>query len=169
LDHLEIASTLQSDVLLVMLISTFMVAGGIALGWWLYGQKPVETAAQPDVLERLPLGVFAWLREKFYIDQLYEATVVRLTAKCALGCYWLDRIVFASLVQLVAYLVLGLSWLNRLVDEFIVNLGFDKGCNSLRFSARILSFWQNGQVQRYLRVLGLALAIFALIFIWGCE
>ena len=64
---------------------------------------------------------------------------------------------------------MGLSWINRLLDEFVVNLGFDKGCGGLRDSANLLSHFQNGQVQRYLRVLGLALAVFALIFIWGCK
>ena len=67
----------------------------------------------------------------------------------------------------VSYLVLALSWLNRFFDEFVVNPGFDQGCDSMRFSARLLSIWQNGQVQRYLRVIALALVVFAVIFIWG--
>jgi hypothetical protein len=38
----------------------------------------------------------------------------------------------------------------------------------LRLGARLLSLWQNGQVQRYLRVLGLALTLLGVIFLWGC-
>ena len=82
---------------------------------------------------------------------------------------WVDRFVFDGAVKTVFWLALGLAWLNRLIDEFIVNLGFDRGCGSLRFSGRLLSLWQNGQVQRYLRVIGLAVAVFALIFIGGCR
>lgn len=169
LAHLEIARTIPSDVLLIMLLSTVIVAAGVGLAWWLYGRKPVETAEQPDALERMQPSIFSLLRARFYIDELYDATVVRLNGQCARACHWVDSVVLDGLVQLVSYLVLGLSWLNRLVDEFIVNLGFDKGCNALRISARILSFLQNGQVQRYLRVIGLALVVFALIFIWGCR
>jgi NADH-quinone oxidoreductase subunit L len=69
----------------------------------------------------------------------------------------------------VSLLALGLSWLDRLFDEFVVNPGFDRGCGSLRRSGRLLSVWQNGQVQRYLRVIGLAVAVLALAFIWGCR
>jgi len=50
-----------------------------------------------------------------------------------------------------------------------VNPGFDQGCGGLRRGARLISLWQNGQVQRYLRVIGLALTIGALLFIWGCK
>ena len=93
----------------------------------------------------------------------------RLPMGCARACQWLDRFVWDGLVQAVSYLVVGLSWLNRFLDELVVNLGFDKGCGSLRTSGKILSRLQNGQVQRYLRVIGLALVISALIFIWGCR
>ena len=169
LSHLEITGTIPTAALLVMLTSIFIVTAGIAFGWWLYGRRPVESAEQPDALEQLQPDIFSVLRRKFYFDEIYEATVVKLTAGLARATRWLDQFVWDGLVQLVACFVFGLSWLNRLIDEFIVNLGFDKGCSWLRISARLLSFWQNGQVQRYLRVIGLALTIFALIFIWGCR
>ena len=67
----------------------------------------------------------------------------------------------------VAYLVLALSWLSRLFDEFVVNFGFDQGCGGLRLGARVLGLWQNGQVQRYLKVIALALAALAVLFLWS--
>jgi NADH-quinone oxidoreductase subunit L len=113
--------------------------------------------------------MFALLREKFFVDELYALSVVRFNAWCARAAQWLDNWVWGGLVTAVSFLVLALSWLNRLVDEFVVNLGFDKGCGSLRLSGRLLSVWQNGQVQRYLRVIALALTAFTLIFLWGCK
>jgi NADH-quinone oxidoreductase subunit L len=92
-----------------------------------------------------------------------------LTAVSARVSAWLDDVVWGGLVQAVSLLTVWLSWLNRLIDEFVVNFGFDKGCGSLRNSGGFLSRFQNGQVQRYMRVIGLALAILALIFIWGCK
>ena len=169
LSHLEVTGNIPGAALLVMAMSISIVAAGIGLAWWLYGRRPVESAEQPDALGLLQPDIFSVLRRKFYVDEIYEATVVKLNASLARASRWLDQIVLEGLVQTVSYLVFGLSWLNRLIDEFVVNLGFDKGCNSLRISARLLSFWQNGQVQRYLRVMALALTIFALIFIWGCR
>jgi hypothetical protein len=54
-----------------------------------------------------------------------------------------------------------------LIDEFVVNLGFDKGCGGFRLGARALAFWQNGQVQRYLRFIGLAAAALVAVLLWG--
>jgi len=62
-----------------------------------------------------------------------------------------------------------LASLNRLIDEFVINLGFDDGCFSLRESGKWLSLVQNGQVQRYLRLIALALALLAFLFIWGLR
>ena len=50
-----------------------------------------------------------------------------------------------------------------------MNLGFDKGCGSVRWTARFISFFQNGQVQRYLRALGFGVALLVILFIWGCR
>src|SRR5206468_3481738 len=142
---------------------------GIGLGWRLYGRQPTTRADEPDALEKMRSDVFAMLRNKFYVDELYDISVVRFNACCARVSRWLDDVVWNGAVITVSYVVLGLSWLNRMLDEFVVNLGFDKGCGSLRSGAWLLSRWQNGQVQRYLRVIALALIAFALIFIWGCR
>lgn len=163
------ATPLHGSIAAVMLLSLVVVAGGVGLGWRLYGRTPPAKAEAPDPLEQLEPDVFGLLRAKYFVDELYDATVVRLTWLSARASDWLDRFVWNGLVRAVAYLVLGLSWLDRLVDEFVVNLGFDKGCGSLRTGGRLLSLWQNGQVQRYLRALGLGLAILVLIFIWGCR
>jgi len=169
LAHLEVSGSIPGDVISTMLLSSCIVAAGIFVAWWLYAARPMEKGEEGDALEKLQPHVFSILHDKFLIDELYEVTVVRFNATCARVSDWLDEFVWGGLVQAVSYLTLGLSWLNRFVDEFVVNLGFDKGCGSLRGSGRMLSLFQNGQVQRYLRVLGLALTLLALLFIWGCK
>jgi NADH-quinone oxidoreductase subunit L len=161
--------SVEVSVVLTMLLSTFIVATGIGLGWWLYGRRPIASAEEPDALERLRPDWFAVLRDKFYIDELYEISAVRWNAAWARFSDWLDRTVWDGAVRAVARVAVGLSWLNRLIDEFVVNRGFDQGCGGLRHGARLLSLWQNGQVQRYLRVIGLALVVLAVVFIWGCK
>ncbi|MHB8519272.1 MAG: NADH-quinone oxidoreductase subunit L [Limisphaerales bacterium] len=158
----------QSDVLLLMLVSAVVVLGGIGLGWAWYGRKPAETADAVDVLERKQPGLFSLLQNKFYVDEFYEATVIRLNAAWAAVCDWLDRWIWDGAVQLASYLVLGLSWLNRLFDEYVINLGFDEGCSRVSRGGRFLSLLQNGRVQNYLRVIGLALTAFLLLLTWGC-
>ena len=153
----------------VMLVSAVISVGGIWLGWNFYSKRGPKTADELDPLETLQPDVFATLRGKFFIDELYEMSVIAWNAACARGSRWLDDVVWDGAVRLVSLVTVIFSWANRLIDEFVVNLGFDKGCDGFRSGAQLLSFWQNGQVQRYLRVIALGLTIGALFFIWGCK
>jgi hypothetical protein len=85
-----------------------------------------------------------------------------MTKTCAWAADWLDRWVWDGLVRLTVGLVTALSWISRLIDEFVINLGFDGGCGSLREGGSWLARFQNGQVHRYLRVIGVGLAVLAL-------
>ncbi len=161
--------SIKASTLLVMFVSAVIALGGIGLGWRLYSRRGPRTAGESDPLERLLPDTFAVLRGKFFIDELYEISVLRWNAACARACRWMDEVLWDGVVRSVSMCMLGLSWVNRLFDEFVVNLGFDQGCGALRRGAGLISLWQNGQVQRYLRVIGLALALLGVIFIWGCK
>jgi NADH-quinone oxidoreductase subunit L len=166
--HTPHVARIRIDIVGIMLLSTALVGVGVTLGWWFYGPRRISTG-QPDALETLQPDFFAVLSRKFFIDEAYDKTVVRFNAGLSRASTWFDRFIWGGLVAMVSYLMLGIAWLNRFFDEYVVNLGFDKGCGSVRGTGRWLSFFQNGQVQRYLRVIGLALAVFAVILIWGCR
>jgi NADH-quinone oxidoreductase subunit L len=139
------------------------------LGWWLYGRKPIESSEQMDVLERLRPDIFVLLQNKFYVDEFYEYTIIRFNAWWADFCDALDYWVWNGAVLAVSYVVIGLSWVSRVTDEYVVNLGFDEGCRGTNRSGRLLSHLQNGRVQDYLRVIGVALAALGLFLLWGCA
>jgi NADH-quinone oxidoreductase subunit L len=159
----------RSDVLLTMALSTLAVGAGLWLGWKLYGARTIKDAAALDPLERLHPGPFAVLREKFYVDEFYEATVLRASVWWAWVCDWFDRSIWSGVIQAVSYVVLGLAWASRLFDEYVVNLGFDQGCAKLREGGGFLSRLQTGQIQSYLRVIGISTALLVLLLIWGCR
>jgi NADH-quinone oxidoreductase subunit L len=150
-----------------MLLSTLIVAAGFGLGWWLYGRRPLSSADQPDTLERLQPGLFALLRGRFFVDEFYDATVVRANALLAKASDLLDRWVWGGLVRAFSWLAAVLAWLSRLIDEYVVNTGFDAGCRRLWNGGRFFSVFQNGQVQRYLCVIGAAVAALVLWMTWG--
>jgi NADH-quinone oxidoreductase subunit L len=156
-------------VLKLMLVSSLIVLSGLGLGWWFYGRKPVTDAEEADPLERLRPDIFGVLRDKFYVDEVYEATVIAFNAWWSRGCDWLDRRVWNGGVQLVSWTVFVVSWLNRLCDEYVVNGGFDRVCGRLVRGGGWFSRLQAGRVQDYLRVIGVALAAIVLLLIWGCQ
>jgi NADH-quinone oxidoreductase subunit L len=154
-----------------MAISTLIALTGIGLGYWLYGrgQIPSEANASLDVLERIRPDIFALLKHKYFIDEIYEASIVRFNAWFARACDWLDEWLWNGVVSLVSYVILGLSWVNRFFDEYVVNLGFEEACRRLTRSGGLLSRLQNGRVQNYLRAIGVGLTILVLVLIWGCH
>jgi NADH-quinone oxidoreductase subunit L len=157
----------ESGTLGLMLASAVIVFAGLGLGWWLYGKRPRKTAEEPDVLQGTQPAVFALLENKYFVDEIYEATIIRFNAWAAQVCDFLDRWIWDGAVLLVSYVTLGLSWLYRFTDEFVVDLGFDTGCETLREGGDELSSWHSGRVQTYLRVIGVALVVLVLFLVWG--
>jgi NADH-quinone oxidoreductase subunit L len=157
----------ENGVVPVMLSSTIIFFIGLGIGWWFYGRKPIESAEAPDALEHLQPQIFNALRNGFFVDKLYEATIIRFNGSCARFCDWLDRWVWGGAVRLVAYLVVSLSGLNRSVDSSVVNAGFDQGCRNVARGGQLLSRLQSGRTQSYLRIVGIAFAALVLFLIWG--
>ncbi|MCL4785258.1 MAG: NADH-quinone oxidoreductase subunit L [Verrucomicrobia bacterium] len=161
------AEGFTAGVVKLMVISALIVFAGLGLGWWLYGRKPRRNADEPDVLEKLPLGMHTWFARKYGIDELYELTVIRFNAWSAKACAFLDQWIWGGAVTLVSYLMLGFSWVSRAFDEFVINLGFDQSCGGVTRGGRMMSRFQDGRVQNYLRILGVGLVALVLFLIWG--
>jgi NADH-quinone oxidoreductase subunit L len=155
------------EVVQIMMVSGLVVLLGGGLGAGLYGYVQRKRADEPDVLEKLPLGIHTWLAKKYGIDELYELTVIRFNAWAAKACAFLDEWIWGGVVTLVSYVMLGLSWASRAFDEFVINLGFDQGCERVSKGGSLLSRLQDGHVQNYLRVIGVALVVLVLFLIWG--
>jgi hypothetical protein len=95
--------------------------------------------------------------------------VLRLNAAFAACADWLDRVIWAGAVNAVSGLTVVCAQINRALDEFGVNAGFDFGCEGLRGTGSLLSWMQNGRVQRYLRIVGLAFSLLVLALLGGCA
>jgi NADH-quinone oxidoreductase subunit L len=151
----------------LMVASAAIVFTGLGLGWFLYGKRQRKTASEKDVLEAAQPFIYKLLENKYFIDEIYEATVIRFNAFAAWLCDFADQWIFGGAVLLVKYITVGLAWLYRLTDEYFVNLGFDTGCEALRESGGGLSKLHTGRVQTYLRVIGVALVALIIFLIWG--
>jgi NADH-quinone oxidoreductase subunit L len=152
----------------LMVTSSVIVLVGLGLGWLIYGNKTVEADA-PDAVERALPPVWAVLRDKFYVDELYGATVIAFYNWWAKVADWFDRRVWGGIVAGVALLFRGWAQLNRLIDVNWVDGGFDKGCEELSNSGGLLARVQNGRVQTYLRLLALAVVVLTAILIWSSR
>jgi NADH-quinone oxidoreductase subunit L len=151
----------------LMLASSLLVFAGLGLGWWMYGRRPIKHAAEPDALEQWQPAIFHALRRGLYVDQLYAVTIQRLAWLAASGANWLERWLWAGMPFALSALIKGLGWIDFSLDRWVVNKGFDEGCNSVAGSGRLLSRLQDGSIQNYLRLVGAALAVLAVLLLLG--
>jgi NADH-quinone oxidoreductase subunit L len=165
---LEMAKFGEPEFWHLLGISTVIVAVGIGLGWWLYGNKSPR-AEEPDALEKAVPTVWGWLRDRLYVDELYGATVIAFYGWWARVADWLDRRVWGGIVAGVALLFRGWAQLNRFLDTNVVDGSFDKGCEELATGGGLMACVQSGRVQNYLRLLAVAVVILAAILIWSSR
>jgi NADH-quinone oxidoreductase subunit L len=163
---LDFARLAETGLLPLMATSSLIVVAGIALGWLLYGRKPMTQPADPDPLETLAPPIFHALQERLYIDDLYEATIIRAARWAAHLSAWLDRAVWHGAVNAIRILATWLGQIDASIEAHAVNAGFDGACAGVSQSGRLLSRLQNGQVQSYLRVLAAALFLLAAVLLW---
>jgi NADH-quinone oxidoreductase subunit L len=164
----EVETGFNASVVKLMLLSTGIVFLGLFLGWLIYGRRTLHPE-RPDILKRLRPDLYSLIENKFYVDEIYEATVIRFNAWFARLCNAIDFWVWNGAVQLLVVLTVALSWTSRFCDELIVNLGFDESCKGLSRGGKFMSRLQDGRIQNYLRVIGIALTALTLLLIWGCR
>ncbi len=156
----------EAGMLPLMLLSSLIVLAGLALGWWFYGRKPITRATDPDPLEHIARPIFRALQNRFYVDELYEWTIIPAARRSAVFSAWLDRWIWNGAVQAVQFLVTGLGIVDASLDKHAVNAGFDEGCRAVGEGGHLFSRFQDGRVQNYLRVIAAALVVLAALLLW---
>jgi NADH-quinone oxidoreductase subunit L len=135
---------------LPMLLSMIIALTGLTLGWWVYrGVK----AGQPDPLAR-PLGTFyAWMKNKFYFDELYDRLFVRPAYWLAdtFTNKWMDRGVIDGILHTISRAAYALGGVFRNYFDLPVVNGFGdmmgEGTKSFGHKFRAV---QTGKVQQYM-------------------
>jgi NADH-quinone oxidoreductase subunit L len=164
---LDFAQLAENGLIPLMLASSLLVFAGLGLGWWIYGRKPIRRAANADALELLQPSLFHALHKGLFIDQLYEVTILRLVWWMAVAANWLDRWVWSGIPLAVSALTKSLGWVDFSLDRWVVNKGFDEGCNGVADGGRLLARLQDGRIQNYLRLLAAAVAALAFYLLLG--
>lgn len=103
--------------LALMALSVLVAVGAIALARHLYVRRPEQA-------ERLAAG-FAGahrvLTNKYYVDELYDATAVRGTMSGARGLWAVDRNVVDGAVNGTGWTTRAAAWVSHVVDKYVVD------------------------------------------------
>jgi NADH-quinone oxidoreductase subunit L len=148
------------------LIASLVVAlGGLLLGWWVYrGYRQ----GQPDPAESALGPIYTLLRNKYYVDEFYEAAFVR-------PAYWLseafvssfvDRGVIDGTLHFIGRTALRLGDIFRnYIDAPVVNGAGDLVGESVKRFGRSFRVIQTGKVQQYLLVLMAVVVVLGVVLL----
>jgi NADH-quinone oxidoreductase subunit L len=153
----DIAKLIQPMVF----VSLALVAAGIGLSILIYRRSGVT-----DAFQRMQPGVFGFLENKMWIDEIYGHTVIALSRGAALASSWLDRFFWDGLVRGVGGLGKSLGILSSGVDERGINAGVDETAISARSAGVVLGKLHLGQVQLYLGAIAVAAVALILFYAW---
>jgi len=154
LAHIEHAAHIRA-----MMISVLIVAFSITMAWLTYLKRRISAE---KVAAALP-GTHRFLFNKWYFDELYQATFIAFTMWVARACAWFDRVVIDGLVDGAASVTIKKSWLVGRFDNVVVD-GAVNGAGWLaRTSGAGLRLLQGGDIQSYLVK---ALVGVVLVLIW---
>lgn len=151
--------------LLVAGVSTLAALGGIAAGWTFYAGA-FRKASDTDPLDARAPGVFRLLNEKYRVDELYQASVVRLTALIALAWAALDKYVIDWIVDGVGRLTLFLGRMSFIVDDTLLNDGPDALAGGTVASGKQTRRLQTGKAQDYVGYVFGGAVVLALVYLY---
>jgi NADH-quinone oxidoreductase subunit L len=144
----------------LMLFSVLVGATGIFVAWRFYVKRP-EISAR---LARQFAGAHRVLMNKYYVDELYEATVIAGTMGSANGLWTVDRTVVDGAVNGTGWLTIFSSWASHLVDKYIVDGLVNLVGSVLQESSFAFRRLQTGLVQNY--ALLMLFGVFAFVSIY---
>jgi NADH-quinone oxidoreductase subunit L len=135
--------------------------GGLALGWLVYGWRPMQ-AGEIDRLETAMrqawLGwLYACLRERFYLDQICQATIVRGSALLADLADAFDQRVLGRLANLAGHAGRSLSRISAWLDTHIVDAAANVVGHAGKGTSRVCDAFDRQVVDRMVGLTSLCL------------
>ncbi len=145
----------------MLLLSLALVAGGIGLGWLMY-----RNVGGTDPLARAQPGLFRFLENKMWFDEIYEQTVITLSRKLSRLSDWLDRYFWDGLVRLFAGIGQAFGVLSKGFDDHGINAGVDETTSGTRGFGRLIAAAHSGQIQTYLGAIAIGMLLLLVLYAW---
>ena len=115
----------------------------------------------PDRVANAVKPLYKFLQNKWYFDELYEATIINGSKALSRGLAWFDMHVVDGLVNLTAQIGVFVSFLVGKFDDYVVDGAVNGLASATTGSGSLLGRLQTGKLYHYVFVLaGGALIIF---------
>jgi NADH-quinone oxidoreductase subunit L len=122
----------------------------------------------PDTAERLKeryAGAHNLLYNKYFVDELYDATFIKGTMKSSFGLWGFDRRVVDGAVNGTGWLTVFSSWVSSLIDRYVVDGAVNFVGRSSEESSFVFRRIQTGLVQNYALLMLAGVCAFVSIYL----
>jgi NADH-quinone oxidoreductase subunit L len=138
----------HSTELLFQLIGGVLVAGtGFLAAYALYAEN---RSTIPARLRAMFPHAWALVFNKYYVDELYDATVVRGSLVLSRILYWIDQNVIDAFVNFMGLVGRTVAYVDAAIDRYIVDGAVNGLANAIWNSGSLLRRVQTGHIQAYL-------------------
>jgi NADH-quinone oxidoreductase subunit L len=150
---------------LIAAISTLVALGGWLIAWLIYGRRPLTERVDP--LQK-PLGpVYTLLKNKYYVDEFYQAAIIRPVIRFSKACFdFDDKLVIDPIVDGVGRFG---RWLSEALKKVVDNPVIDGAVNGVgRVTTEfgeLLRAVQTGKIQNYLWVAAATVLLLLVLFL----
>jgi NADH-quinone oxidoreductase subunit L len=140
---------------------------GIALaGWQLARYYYFDEATSAVRMERLRArynGAHRLLYNKYWVDEIYQATFVRGFGALARACAWVDKNMVDWLVNATGYAARGAAWVGGWIDRTFVDGAVNGLAEALLRGGRQLRRVQTGRINNYAVGIGIGVLVLAVV------
>jgi NADH-quinone oxidoreductase subunit L len=159
----EAAAHHSGEEMLFTALSVAISFAGIFMAYRFY-------VARPGIADRITArikGIYNLVYHKYYVDELYDATIVNRVKGLGNAFFFVDSKGVDGLVNLTATLTRGTATLSKLFDTYIVDGLVNLVGRINNMLSRLFSSFQTGLVQRYALAAVFGIVVFILIYYNG--
>ena len=132
------------------------------MAWFFYADAQ-KTAARLDALKERFAPLHRVVFNKYYVDELYAATVLRGTHSLARMLAWFDREIIDGIVNFCGWCGRAGAWINGKIDEYFVDGAVNLVADAIIGSGQRLKRMQTGRINSY--AYGLAVGVIAIALV----
>jgi NADH-quinone oxidoreductase subunit L len=133
------------------LVTSLVVAlGGLFLGWWIYGRKPLE-AGESDPEVRTLGPIYTFLYNKWYFDEIYQRVFINPTIYLSENVVYkaIDKTVIDGILHAIARGFYDFGYYVKRFEEVVISDGVDWLKDRFLDIAAEFRQLQTGRVQEY--------------------
>ncbi len=144
---------------ILMLVSTIVAVSGIGLAYFTYYRKSISADAIAEKFK----PIYNLLYHKYYIDEIYDAAIIKPLLGLTNVLWWFDANVIDGLVNFSGWLTVKWADAKQWFDQYIVDGAVNGAGYVCMAGSWLFRYIQNGSVQFYTLVV-IAAAIGVIIY-----